>query len=68
MPVQLRSLQSMYQMCGTDVVYFIQKNSLNKRKRMLSIEATNETFNNRVKIKEECSYKVSYVFTFRQHA
>jgi len=43
--------------CGADFVYFIQKNSLNLRSRTLSIVATNETFSNRVKIKEECSYK-----------
>eukprot|EP00116_Pleurobrachia_bachei_P002101 sb/3462363/ len=45
-------------MCGADYVYFIQKNSLNRRNRTLHIVATNETFASRVRIKEECSYKV----------
>lgn len=47
------------QIAGVDYVYFVQKNSLNRRERTLHIEAYNETFSNRVIIKEHCSYKVS---------
>ncbi|XP_065503888.1 SEC14-like protein 1 [Caloenas nicobarica] len=43
---------------GVDYVYFIQKNSLNRRERTLHIEAYNETFSNRVIINEHCSYTV----------
>ncbi|KAL8163150.1 UNVERIFIED_CONTAM: hypothetical protein K2H54_011989 [Gekko kuhli] len=43
---------------GVDYVYFIQKNSLNRRERTLHIEAYNETFSNRVVINEHCSYTV----------
>ncbi|ETE72482.1 SEC14-like protein 1, partial [Ophiophagus hannah] len=43
---------------GVDYVYFIQKNSLNRRDRTLHIEAHNETFSNRVVINEKCSYTV----------
>ncbi|XP_078510749.1 SEC14-like protein 1 [Lissotriton helveticus] len=43
---------------GVDFVYFIQKNSLNKRERTLHIEARNETFSSRVVINEHCCYTV----------
>ncbi|KAH0629536.1 hypothetical protein JD844_011668, partial [Phrynosoma platyrhinos] len=43
---------------GVDYVYFIQKNSLNKKERTLHIEAYNETFSNRVVINERCCYTV----------
>ncbi|XP_074081183.1 SEC14-like protein 1 isoform X2 [Macrotis lagotis] len=43
---------------GVDYVYFVQKNSLNRRERTLHIEAHNETFSNRVIINEYCSYTV----------
>ncbi|XP_030915798.1 SEC14-like protein 1 isoform X2 [Geospiza fortis] len=43
---------------GVDYVYFVQKNSLNRRERTLHIEAYNETFSNRVIINEHCSYTV----------
>lgn len=43
---------------GVDYVYFVQKNSLNKRERTLHIEAHNETFSNRVIIHEHCCYTV----------
>lgn len=42
-----------------DYVYFVQKNSLNRRERTLHIEAYNETFSNRVIINEHCCYTVS---------
>lgn len=43
---------------GVDYVYFVQKNSLNRRERTLHIEAYNETFSNRVIINEHCCYTV----------
>ncbi|CAB3374888.1 Hypothetical predicted protein [Cloeon dipterum] len=43
---------------GVDFVYFIQRNTLNRRKRRLLIEAWNETFSNRVEIFETCEYFV----------
>ncbi|MBN3282634.1 S14L1 protein, partial [Polyodon spathula] len=43
---------------GVDYVYFIQKNSLNRRDRTLQIEARNETFSSRVIINEFCCYTV----------
>uniref|UniRef100_A0A3B4DED1 SEC14 like lipid binding 1 n=1 Tax=Pygocentrus nattereri TaxID=42514 RepID=A0A3B4DED1_PYGNA len=43
---------------GVDYVYFIQKNSLNRRERTLHIESHNETFSNRVIIHELCCYSV----------
>ncbi|KAJ1531458.1 hypothetical protein ONE63_000136 [Megalurothrips usitatus] len=41
---------------GVDYVYFIQKNTLDRRKRMLTIEAYNESFSSRVEILEICRY------------
>ncbi|KAF7663296.1 hypothetical protein LDENG_00214340 [Lucifuga dentata] len=43
---------------GVDYLYFIQKNTLNRRKRMLHIEVRNETFSSRVTVCECCSYTV----------
>lgn len=43
---------------GVEFVYFIQKNTLNWMERTLLIEAHNETFSNRVTVKETCSYSV----------
>ncbi|KAJ8283851.1 hypothetical protein COCON_G00027010 [Conger conger] len=43
---------------GVDYVYFIQKNSLDRRERTLHIESHNETFSNRVIIHELCCYSV----------
>ncbi|KAF4080276.1 hypothetical protein AMELA_G00168590 [Ameiurus melas] len=45
-------------MAGVDYVYFIQKNTLNRRERTLYIESHNETFSNRVIIHELCCYSV----------
>ena len=50
---------SFLKIAGVDYVYFVQKNSLNARERTLHIEAHNETFANRVVIKEHCCYTVS---------
>ncbi|XP_028840909.1 SEC14-like protein 1 [Denticeps clupeoides] len=43
---------------GVDYLYFIQKNSLDRRERTLHIEAFNESFSNRVVVHEHCSYTV----------
>lgn len=43
---------------GVDVVYFIQKNTLDRKNRVLKIEAWNESFANRITIHELCTYSV----------
>ncbi|XP_071374807.1 SEC14-like protein 1 [Centroberyx affinis] len=43
---------------GVDYLYFIQKNTLNRRERTLRIEVHNETFSNRVIVRELCNYSV----------
>uniref|UniRef100_A0A158Q8A3 CRAL-TRIO domain-containing protein n=1 Tax=Elaeophora elaphi TaxID=1147741 RepID=A0A158Q8A3_9BILA len=43
---------------GVDYVYFTQKNSLNRRKRTLVIEAKNISFATRIDVKETCFYYV----------
>ncbi|XP_046386580.1 SEC14-like protein 5 isoform X2 [Ischnura elegans] len=45
-------------MIGVDFVYFIQKNVLDRRKRVLNIEAWNESFSSRVHVLEKCHYFV----------
>lgn len=47
------------QIVGVEQVCFIQKNSLDRRARTLSIEANNETFASRILINEHCFYSVS---------
>lgn len=47
------------QMIGVDYIYFIQKNHLDLKNRVLEIEATNETFAARVSVVEKCRYYVS---------
>lgn len=54
-------------LAGVDYVYFIQVNTLDRLARTLKIEAHNESFANRVSIKEYCTYYVSnenYYFLF----
>lgn len=46
-------------LAGVDYVYFIQVNTLDRLARTLKIEATNESFANRISIKEYCTYYVS---------
>nr|XP_020770989.1 SEC14-like protein 5 [Odocoileus virginianus texanus] len=43
---------------GVEHVVFVQRNVLNRKERTLLIEAHNETFANRVVVKENCSYRV----------
>ncbi|XP_075999333.1 SEC14-like protein 1 [Genypterus blacodes] len=45
-------------MAGVDYLYFIQKNTLNRRDRTLHIEVHNETFSSRVIVSECCNYTV----------
>ncbi|KAG6455668.1 hypothetical protein O3G_MSEX009335 [Manduca sexta] len=45
-------------MIGVDYIYFIQKNHLDLKGRVLEIEATNETFASRVGVVEKCKYYV----------
>lgn len=47
------------QIAGVDYLYFIQKNTLNRRDRTLRIEVHNETFSSRVIVRECCNYTVS---------
>lgn len=47
------------QIAGVDYLYFIQKNTLNRRDRTLQIEVHNETFSSRVVVREYCKYTVS---------
>lgn len=46
------------QIAGVDYLYFIQKNSLDRRERTLHIEAYNESFSSRVNVYEHCCYTV----------
>lgn len=46
-------------MTGVDHVLFIQKNTLDRRKRVLKIEAWNESFSNHINIHELCFYKAN---------
>lgn len=43
---------------GLEFLYFIQKNTLNRRERTLDIEVHNETFSTRVIVREHCRYTV----------
>ncbi|CAK6963299.1 SEC14-like protein 1 [Scomber scombrus] len=45
-------------MAGVDYLYFIQKNTLNRKDRTLHIEVHNETFSSRVFVCECCKYTV----------
>ena len=51
----------LFQIIGVDHVFFIQKNSVDWRKRTLTINAYNESYSSRVMIKENCYYSVSTV-------
>lgn len=48
-----------FQMSGIDYFHCIQRNTLDRRKRTLVIEAWNESFASRITIKEHCTYYVS---------
>ncbi len=56
------------QMAGVEYMYFIQKNSLNRRERTLHIEAHNESFSSRVNVYEHCCYTVrSHIMPLLSH-
>ena len=48
----------MKKIAGVDYVYFTQTNTLDRRKRTLTIEASNISFSSRVIVKENCYYYV----------
>ncbi|RMC17892.1 hypothetical protein DUI87_05561 [Hirundo rustica rustica] len=52
---------------GVEYVFFIQKNTVNWRERTLRIEAHNETFANRVVVRETCSYSVRALLCLAVH-
>lgn len=56
------------QIAGVDYVYFIQRNTLDRKERTLHIESHNETFSNRVIIHETCCYSVSRTASVRDRA
>jgi len=47
-----------FQIVGVDHITFLQKNTLNRRTRTLSIVAYNESFSSRILINEHCFYSV----------
>ncbi|XP_028311763.1 SEC14-like protein 1 isoform X1 [Gouania willdenowi] len=56
--IDIEAPRLLKRMAGVDYLYFIQKNTLNRRERSLQIEVHNETFSNRVIVNEHCSYTV----------
>ncbi|MCP9266135.1 SEC14-like protein 1 [Dirofilaria immitis] len=52
------NIDAPYLIAGVDYVYFAQKNSLDRRKRTLIIEARNISFTTRIDVKETCFYYV----------
>lgn len=56
--VDVEAPRLLKRMAGVEYMYFIQKNSLNRRERTLHIEAYNESFSSRVNVYEHCCYTV----------
>ncbi|XP_049925373.1 SEC14-like protein 1 [Epinephelus moara] len=56
--IDIEAPRLLKRIAGVDYLYFIQKNSLNRRERTLHIEVHNETFSNRVIVRECCNYSV----------
>lgn len=56
--IDIEAPRLLKRIAGVDYLYFIQKNSLNRRDRTLHIEVHNETFSNRVIVHERCNYTV----------
>uniref|UniRef100_A0A3Q0RBM7 SEC14-like lipid binding 1 n=1 Tax=Amphilophus citrinellus TaxID=61819 RepID=A0A3Q0RBM7_AMPCI len=56
--IDIEAPRLLKRIAGVDYLYFIQKNTLNRRDRTLHIEVHNETFSNRVIVHERCSYTV----------
>lgn len=49
---------------GVDLVYFVQRNTLDRRNRALKIEAFNESFDTRLVVHEVCNYFVRLEFIY----
>ncbi|XP_034567822.1 SEC14-like protein 1 [Notolabrus celidotus] len=56
--IDIEAPRLLKRIAGVDYLYFIQKNTLNRRDRTLHIEVHNETFSNRVIVRESCNYTV----------
>ncbi|XP_028267638.1 SEC14-like protein 1 [Parambassis ranga] len=56
--IDIEAPRLLKRIAGVDFLYFIQKNTLNRRDRTLHIEVHNESFSNRVIVHESCSYSV----------
>ncbi|XP_060882725.1 SEC14-like protein 1 [Labrus mixtus] len=56
--IDIEAPRLLKRIAGVDYLYFIQKNTLNRRDRTLHIEVQNETFSNRVIVRECCNYTV----------
>uniref|UniRef100_A0A8C5B9P2 SEC14-like protein 1 n=1 Tax=Gadus morhua TaxID=8049 RepID=A0A8C5B9P2_GADMO len=56
--VDVEAPRLLKRMAGVDYLYFIQRNTLNRRERTLHIEVHNETFSSRVFVRELCNYTV----------
>uniref|UniRef100_A0A8C1MLP0 SEC14-like lipid binding 1 n=1 Tax=Cyprinus carpio TaxID=7962 RepID=A0A8C1MLP0_CYPCA len=56
--VDVEAPRLLKRIAGVEYMYFIQKNSLNRRERTLHIEAYNESFSSRVNVFEHCCYTV----------
>uniref|UniRef100_G3PJE9 SEC14-like lipid binding 1 n=1 Tax=Gasterosteus aculeatus aculeatus TaxID=481459 RepID=G3PJE9_GASAC len=56
--IDIEAPRLLKRIAGVDYLYFLQKNTLNRRERTLRIEVHNETFSNRVVVRECCNYTV----------
>uniref|UniRef100_A0A8C2WYP4 SEC14 like lipid binding 1 n=1 Tax=Cyclopterus lumpus TaxID=8103 RepID=A0A8C2WYP4_CYCLU len=56
--IDIEAPRLLKRIAGVDFLYFLQKNTLNRRDRTLQIEVHNETFSNRVVVSECCNYTV----------
>ncbi|XP_056263358.1 SEC14-like protein 1 isoform X4 [Pseudoliparis swirei] len=56
--IDIEAPRLLKRIAGVDFLYFLQRNTLNRRDRTLHIEVHNETFSNRVVVSECCNYTV----------
>ncbi|XP_054462975.1 SEC14-like protein 1 [Anoplopoma fimbria] len=56
--IDIEAPRLLKRIAGVDYLYFKQKNTLNRRDRTLRIEVHNDTFSNRVIVRECCNYTV----------
>ncbi|TWW69618.1 SEC14-like protein 1 [Takifugu flavidus] len=56
--IDIEAPRLLKRIAGVDYLYFLQKNTLNRRDRTLQIEVHNETFSSRVVVRECCNYTV----------